>query len=304
LPCLAKPLLGLLHGLPCLGRGRLRLAEPLLCPGEVAPGLVGILLRPAEVRLNVLRGGLCVAKPAPRLFETLALLALAFAGLRSSLARRDALLRPACRRRRPPLRRLPPGERREQLEAGGFEVSGEPAAGEQLSALVGGRGRLERRHDPVEGGFAASARVVEDAGCRSAQTGQRVALGLSGLVEASLILAGQETLLSFAQPVGGVEQEVDLSPLLSSELVDGPGREGRLAEILDELRFLALAGVAELAAEPVTLGDEPLGLDRVEAVERLLDVVYAPDLRRRRSAWPRARDDARPRPRGPSAVSS
>jgi hypothetical protein len=91
-----------------------------------------------------------------------------------------------------------------------------------------------------------------------------------------LILAGQETLLGFAQPVGGVEEEVDLSPLLSSELVDGPGREWRLAEILDELRFLARAGVAQLAAEPVTLGDEPLGLDRVEAVERLLEVVYRP----------------------------
>jgi hypothetical protein len=81
-----------------------------------------------------------------------------------------------------------------------------------------------------------------------------------------------------------VEEQVDVPPLPSRELVDGPRRQGRLASRLDGLRLLAVPGVAQLAAELVALRDEAVGVDRVEPVERLLELVYAPDLRRRRSA--------------------
>ncbi len=71
-----------------------------------------------------------------------------------------------------------------------------------------------------------------------------------------------------------IEEEVDLSPRLSSELIDRPRRDGRLPQALDLLRFLALARLAQLASEPVTLGDERGRFERVEAVELLLEVVY------------------------------
>ncbi len=82
-------------------------------------------------------------------------------------------------------------------------------------------------------------------------------------------------MLCFTQPMACVEEEVDLSALLPSELIDGPRRDSRLSQTLDLLRFLALAGVAQLASEPVALGDERAGLERVEAVELVLEAVYS-----------------------------
>lgn len=72
-----------------------------------------------------------------------------------------------------------------------------------------------------------------------------------------------------------VEEEVDLSPLPSSELIDRPRRDGRLPQTLDLLRFLALAGLAQLADEPVALGDERAWFERVEAIELGFEAVYS-----------------------------
>jgi hypothetical protein len=89
------------------------------------------------------------------------------------------------------------------------------------------------------------------------------------------VLPGEQALLGFAQPVARVQEQVDLSPCLPGELVDRPRRDGRLPQALDLLRLLAVAGLTQLASEPVALGDERAGLERVEAIELCLEVVYA-----------------------------
>jgi hypothetical protein len=72
--------------------------------------------------------------------------------------------------------------------------------------------------------------------------------------------------------VARVEEKVDLSALLSCELIDRRRRDGRLPQSLDLFGLLAEPGVAQLAGEPVALGDERPGLEPVEAVELALDV--------------------------------
>ena len=69
-----------------------------------------------------------------------------------------------------------------------------------------------------------------------------------------------------------VEEKVDLSALLSGELIDRRRRDGRLPQSLDLFGLLPEPGVAQLAGEPVALGDERTRLERVEAIELALDV--------------------------------
>jgi hypothetical protein len=244
--------------------------HPLLGLSQLAAGLAGVLLGCAEILLGRLRRRPCLAKLVPCLLEPLAsLLLFAFLRRLGALPIRPSLPGPLsfCRH---PLR-----ERREQLEPSGLEIARQPASCKQLAALTRDGGCLECLHDPVESGLAPAVRLGEDTPRRLPKAGQRLALGPPGLVEALPVSTGKEAMLCFTQPMACVEEEVDLSALLPSELIDGPRRDSRLSQTLDLLRFLALPGVAQLASEPVALGDERAGLERVEAVELVLEAVYS-----------------------------
>src|SRR5919197_2877200 len=121
--------------------------------------------------------------------------------------------------------------------------------------------------------------------------GQGFALGPLCLGQSARILSGKDVLVRLAQAVPGVEEEVDVPPLFSRELVDRPRRDRRLAELLDLLRGLAIPGRPQLAHEAVTLGNERLGLEPVEPIELSFEVVHSPSVgvrlrRRSRTAVP------------------
>src|SRR5439155_13731443 len=115
------------------------------------------------------------AKLTPRLLDGLCRPALA--------ARSGRLLGSPLPRRSPPARLRSPGEGCQQVEARGLEVGRDPAAREQLPALVRDRRRAERANDLVERGVVPPARLRKDSGCSSAQVVQRLALRAACLVE-------------------------------------------------------------------------------------------------------------------------
>ena len=108
--------------------------------------------------------------------------------------------------RRLPAWRQPLAQRGEELETARPEVAREPAAREQLPALDRHRGRLERLHDAGQRRLARPARLGEEPLGRLPQTGQRLALAPSRLVEALSTFTGEKTLLGLAQPMAGVEK--------------------------------------------------------------------------------------------------
>ena len=71
-----------------------------------------------------------------------------------------------------------------------------------------------------------------------------------------------------------IEEQVDVPALLAGELIDRRGREARLPQTLHVLGFLAETGVAQLAGQPVALGDERRRLERIEAIELGVEIVH------------------------------
>ena len=246
-------------------KGGAGLVCPLLGLGQLATGLVRLPFCRAEGLLGGGRARPGLAKLLPCLFDALCGSALA---ARSSRLLGSSLFP----RRSPPTWRRSLGEGCEQVEARGLEVGRQPATREQLPALGRHGCCLERLHDPVERGVALSAGLVEDPGCRSAKVAQRFAFRPPRLIEAARFLSREETLLGLAKAVACVEEKVDLSALLPGELIDRRRRDGRLPQSLDLFGLLPEPGVAQLAGEPVALGDERTRLERVEAIELALDV--------------------------------
>jgi hypothetical protein len=216
--CVVKLLLGLLHGRLAPSGSNPRLVHALLSQSEVAASLARVPLRCTKPLFRRLRARSRLAKPHPRLLESLAVL-LAPAFMRR-LGLGGLSDRPSLPSRL--LFRHSLGERREQLETCGLQVGCEPASREQLPALTGDSGCLERPDDPVQSVLVPSTRLGKDAACGLAKAGERITLRPPRLVEASWAFPRQKTLLGFAQPMARVEEKVDLSALLSSELIDRP----------------------------------------------------------------------------------
>jgi hypothetical protein len=213
-------------------------------------------------------------KPHPRILESLPqLLAAAFV-CRRGVALSDGPSLPSGLLFRHFL-----GERPEQLKTCGLEIDREPASREQFSAFIWDAGCLERHHHPVECGFAALARLTKDASRRLTKPGQRFVLRSPCLIEALTVVSGKETLLSFAQAMAGVEEEVDVSSFLSSELIDRPRWDAWLPKVLDLLRLVSPAGGSQLASELVTRSDEHGRFERVKMIELFLKIVHLPSNR-------------------------
>ena len=171
--------------------------------------------------------------------------------------------------------RLSLRERPEQLESRRLEIAGEPAPRQQLPALGGDRRSLQRLQDAVESGLAAAACLGEDPACRAAKARQRLVLRLPRLVEPRTVFPCQNALLGLAQPVAGVEEQVDVTAIPPGELVDCPCRDGRLAQALELLGLVAPAGVPQLAGEPVPFSDELGRVEPVQVVELVVEGVYS-----------------------------
>ena len=79
-------------------------------------------------------------------------------------------------------------------------------------------------------------------------------------------------LLGIDDPLAGVEEEVDVAPLLVRELVDRPRHERRLAEGTNLRRSGAVARCAQRPYECVALLDELLARSDVKAVDVVVEL--------------------------------
>jgi len=122
---------------------------------------------------------------------------------------------------------------------------------------------MKRLGDPVESGVVSSARLGEDSSARAAQFGQSGLLSTPRLLEIADRFAGHQALLSIEQTVARVEQEVDCPTLLSGELIDRPGGQGRLPSLLDLRGVLTLARLTQFASELIASGNEGVEFHRV-----------------------------------------
>src|SRR5262249_20889437 len=89
-------------------------------------------------------------------------------------------------------------------------------------------------------------------------------------LERLAVLASQDARLRLAEPVAGVEQEIDLAPVAPRELVQRPGRHRRLPEPGQGGRAFRVAFLLELLRQPRPLGDDGVEVGAVDLVERVV----------------------------------
>ena len=152
-------------------------------------------------------------------------------------------------------------------------VGDHPAAVERAADLLVGGGGLQRGPQALERRLARLAPArLELLGGRD-QLVDRRALGGRGVAQRRRALAGDGGLLRLAQIVDGVEQRVDQVAVLAHQRVGRPGGLGRLGQLADHLRRVALLRLAQLAGGRVALARELLERQAVEPAGDLLDRV-------------------------------
>src|SRR5581483_142489 len=209
------------------------------------------------------------------------LLDLRLGGMNAPLRLADALLRLAdcfaaalallAVRSRLAARRGAAGELAEDVEALGLQRLREPASGEELpSGRRHGR-RAERVADLLEHARARRAAFAEELLGVAVQPLEGVALRLPRPVELLLLGAAQDGDLRLAQPVAGVEQEVDVAPAPARQLIQHPGCDGRLPELRHGVRVVGVAGGSQFLRDARALAREVLERHAVELVDRFVE---------------------------------
>src|SRR5262249_797163 len=79
-----------------------------------------------------------------------------------------------------------------------------------------------------------------------------------------------DSFLRLPQPVAGIEEQIDVTPVSTRELVQGPRGDRRLASLRNRVGRPAVARVLQLTRKSLPLGDERIGLDAVEVIERFV----------------------------------
>ncbi len=121
------------------------------------------------------------------------------------------------------------------------------------------RGRFEAHRDVLEVRVGGTARVAQRLARRLEQSGDRGATSGGRLPQSARVLRrGERCLLRRSQLRPRLEEGIDAVGVAVGELVERPGRYGRLAEGLDR-GALRVAGVLARAHQRVAGGDERLG---------------------------------------------
>jgi hypothetical protein len=146
------------------------------------------------------------------------------------------------------------------------------AAAHRLGDLLVGRRRLERLYDAVERRLVELPTILRGDLPRPRRKALE-SLAHGGRRRAQLVrvgAAGEHRLLRGAHALPRVHQHRDVVGLAQAQLVHQPGRQRRLAQLLDLLRSLAIALFAKTLRKRVALGRESLRRLEVEALELLL----------------------------------
>ena len=164
-------------------------------------------------------------------------------------------------------RRLRGGLERERPGAAGLRLAGQAALGQRLAERLVAGHRVQRRaqavgHRPRE---RLAPGLVVRGGVHHGVDG--LALGERGVAQAAPAAARERGLLGLAHGVAGLEQRLDQLGLLARDLVGRPGRGGRLGQLGDDRRRLAVAGLADLLGGGVARRGELLEREAVERVD-------------------------------------
>src|SRR5207248_6270627 len=166
-------------------------------------------------------------------------------------------------RPRRPGRKLKPSER---LEARRLQLLGEPAALQQRAAVLGQRAGAERREHAVEDGRAAPG-VDEDLPCAGGEGRERLLLVAASPEERVAALSSDRLALGALELHAGVEQALHVELSLARQLVDHPGGQRRLAQLLDLVRERAVALMLDAPRQLVAPARELVERQTVEAAD-------------------------------------